>query len=118
MFHSGRGTEFDGLYPERDLDAEASRRKKERDNLLTLQNLAKLPSKMWKEHVRFWRSGQGCCKATVSFCCLLRAVRSQLGGVDAHRLDEMIKESRHLSEDMPDSVCLCGLPCPVHLRGT
>ena len=82
MFHGlferavGEGAEGDGLYSEEALREEARAREVERDRLLRVENLAKLPSDMWRE---------------------------QLGQIPAEKLGRMVSESQELTQHLPDT---------------
>jgi len=82
MFHGlferavGEGAEGDGLYSEAALREEARAREAERDRLLRVENLAKLPSDMWRE---------------------------QLGQIPAEKLGRMVSESQELTQHLPDT---------------
>ena len=48
----GDGGDDDGLYSANALAAEAARRKKDKDDLMKLENVAKLPPDMWAETMK------------------------------------------------------------------
>lgn len=66
---AGSGAPTDGLYSEAALKEEARRREEERDRLLKLENLAKLPTEMWQQ---------------------------QLGALGPEKMEKMLQESREV----------------------